>query len=44
MRKLLWLLALGMGLTAGAAEKKVAEKKVSILFTGDNGGELAPCG
>ncbi len=39
MRKLLWLLALCLGLSASAAEKKV-----TFVFTGDNGGEIAPCG
>jgi hypothetical protein len=39
MRGLLVLLALGLGLSASAAEKKL-----TLIFTGDNGGEIAPCG
>jgi hypothetical protein len=39
MRWLLALLALCLGLSASAAPKKV-----TLLVTGDNGGEIAPCG
>lgn len=34
------LLALALAAPAGAA----APQKLSILFTGDNGGEVSPCG
>jgi len=39
MRAAMLLVALCLGLSAQAAPKKV-----TFLFTGDNGGEVAPCG
>jgi hypothetical protein len=39
MRTWLALIALCFGLSASAAEKKL-----TLIFTGDNGGEIAPCG
>jgi hypothetical protein len=39
MRWLLPLLALCLGAPATAAEKKL-----TLVVTGDNGGEIAPCG
>ena len=40
LRRALLLAAAVLPCLAAAAE----EKKLSILFTGDNGGEIAPCG
>ena len=39
MKRLLALLLLCLPLAAFAAEKKL-----TLLVTGDNGGEIAPCG
>jgi hypothetical protein len=36
------LLALGLLLIPGLA--LAAPKKLTVLFTGDNGGEIGPCG
>ena len=39
MRHAALVLALAVPLAASAAEKKL-----TVLFTGDNGGEVSPCG
>ena len=46
MRSLIPLTAALVLLCAGSvfAQGKPAAPKVTILFTGDNGGEVAPCG
>ena len=36
--------ALTMLLAVAALPAVGAEKKLTLLFTGDNGGEVAPCG
>ncbi len=35
-------LLLGVGLASAVASG--ADKRLTLLFTGDNGGEIAPCG
>ncbi len=39
-----WILALVVALALVPLVPAQAAKKLTVLFTGDNGGEVAPCG
>ena len=43
MKRALWWLLLAPALALAAAPAP-APKKLTLVFTGDNGGEIAPCG
>lgn len=36
--------ALGLAVALGACVAGAAERRLTLVFTGDNGGEVAPCG